>query len=233
MELVFDNPCKRVTLPNMVQKERDCYTLEEAQTFLNCLENEPLKYQAFFVLAIYGGFRRAELLGLEWKDIDFKTGVISISRTSLYTKERGIYTDTTKTKSSLRSLKMPQCVLDILLRYKADQAKERMKIGDKWINSDRLFVTWNRSPMYPTTTFCWLKKFCQKYGLRELNVHSFRHLNATLLINNGVDPKTVSSALGHTQVSTTLNIYAHTFAEAQAKASETVADVLNFKRNKA
>lgn len=62
------------------------YTLEEAQQFFNLLANEPLFYQAFFTLAIYGGYRRGELCGLEWKDIDFDTCVISIRRTSLYTK---------------------------------------------------------------------------------------------------------------------------------------------------
>ncbi|MBQ8935352.1 MAG: tyrosine-type recombinase/integrase, partial [Oscillospiraceae bacterium] len=60
-------------------------------------------------------------------------------------------------------------------------------------------------------------------------IHQFRHLNATLLINSGTDARTVSSALGHSQVSTTLNIYTHTFAEAQARAGETLADVLEKK----
>lgn len=72
----------------------------------------------------------------------------------------------------------------------------------------------------------WLIKFCKRNGLRQVNVHSFRHLNASLLIMNGIDVKTVSASLGHTQASTTLNIYAHAFAEAQARASETISNAL-------
>ena len=69
--------------------------------------------------------------------------------------------------------------------------------------------------------------------MRKVNIHSFRHLNASLLINSGTDIKTVSAALGHAQTSTTLNIYAHTFAAAQAKATNAIADVLNFSKSKA
>ena len=64
---------------------------------------------------------------------------------------------------------------------------------------------------------------------QALGIHAFRHLNATLLINGGADVKTVSASLGHSNVTTTLNIYAHTFEEAQARAAETVADVLEKK----
>ncbi|WP_235379533.1 tyrosine-type recombinase/integrase [Pseudoflavonifractor phocaeensis] len=67
---------------------------------------------------------------------------------------------------------------------------------------------------------------CQETGQRFLGVHHFRHLNASLLINSGADVRTVSASLGHSQVTTTLNIYAHTFAEAQARAGEAVAEAL-------
>ena len=81
--------------------------------------------------------------------------------------------------------------------------------------------------MGPDSVRHWLGKFCKREGLRYVNVHSFRHLNASMLIRNGVDVRTVSAALGHSQTSTTLNIYAHAFDEAQAKASEAIADTLN------
>lgn len=71
MGMIRDNPARNVILPPMEHSEKECYTLEEAQRFLDSLESGPTKYQAFFVLAIYGGFRRGELLGLEWGDIDF------------------------------------------------------------------------------------------------------------------------------------------------------------------
>lgn len=78
---------------------------------------------------------------------------------------------------------------------------------------------------------CRLRRFCEEIRQRFLGVHSFRHLNASLLINSGVDIKTVSASLGHSQVTTTLNIYAHTFEEAQARASEAVANLLENRKN--
>lgn len=76
---------------------------------------------------MFGGFRRGELLGFEWSDLDFETGVISVMRTSLFDKEQGgTCTGTPKTKGSQRSLKLPENVIDVLRKYKAEQNKQRL-----------------------------------------------------------------------------------------------------------
>lgn len=227
--MIKENPCRRVFIKAEQQTEKDCYTLEEAQQFLIALEDATTKFKVFYTLAMYCGFRRAELLGLEWKDIDFNTGVISIRRTSLYTAEKGLFTDTTKTKGSQRSLKLQSDIIPLLRTFKAEQAAERLLLGDAWIDTDRLFVGWNGKPLHVDSARQWLVKFCGAKGLRFVPVHSFRHLNASLLISSGVDVKTVSASLGHSQASTTLNIYAHSFAVAQAAAGEAVADKLRLK----
>lgn len=228
MGMIQHNPAQNVTLPHGERKENECYSLEEAQAFLESLERAPLKYRTFFVLAIYGGFRRGELLGLEWPDLDFENCVVRIRRTSQYLKGRGTFTDTTKTVQSQRALKLPAVVFDVLRQHRAAQAKERLALGDQWHDTQRLFVNAFGEPMHPNTPYHWLKGFCQETGQRFLGVHQFRHLNASLLINSGADVRTVSASLGHSQVTTTLNIYAHTFAEAQARAGEAVAAALDF-----
>ena len=76
-------------------------------------------------MVLYTGFRRSEMIGLEWKDIDWENRVISVRRTFNYTAERGIYTDTTKTKKSQRSQRYPQLVFDLLKAYKDEQYAER------------------------------------------------------------------------------------------------------------
>ena len=225
--MISRNPCHGVQVIATKKKEREMYTVEEAQEFLNHLQNAPIKYRTFFILAIFSGFRRGELLGLEWKDIDFENCVITIRRTSLYAKEKGIFEGTPKTEGSYRCLKLPAKVMDALRGYKQAQDEDIRKLGDRWHETDRLFTTWDGHPMGPDSVRHWLEKFCKREGLRYVNVHSFRHLNASMLIQNGVDVRTVSAALGHSQTSTTLNIYAHTFDEAQAKASEAIADTLN------
>ena len=124
MGVVSDNPCTKVTIPKIEQKEKQIYTPDEVAKFLDLLKSEPLKYRVFFNLAIYSGFRRGELLGLEWKDIDWESGVISVRRTSNYTAEKGIYTDTTKTRKSQRTLKFPAEIITMLREFKEEQDGE-------------------------------------------------------------------------------------------------------------
>ena len=168
------------------------------------------------------------MLGLEWKDIDFENNIISIKRTSNYTAERGIYTDTTKTKRSKRVLKISPYIMGILKELKDEQDEEALRLGDKWVESNRLFVKWNGEPMNNQTPYGWLKEFCEKNDMPFYGIHSFRHLFASLLVNQGVDIVTVSGALGHSTVSTTTSIYCHVFNQAQARASEAIASVLDF-----
>jgi len=226
LEMIPANPCSKVVPPPLEGVERDCYTLEEAARFLELLQSEEWQYRAFFTLAIYSGARRAELLGLEWKDIDFESSTIKICRNSLYTKRKGVYTDTVKTKGSNRVLKLTEGVFDMLREYRVWQLERRLALGDQWQDHDRLFTRWDGQPMFPNTPATWLSKFCKRTGMRYVNVHSFRHLNASMLINASVDARTVSAALGHSNTSTTLNIYAHTFAEAQARAADAIGNAL-------
>ena len=196
--------------------------------FLDLLNKEPLKYRAFFNLLIYSGFRRGEILGLEWKDIDFENNIISVRRTSCYTAGKGIYTDTTKTKKSQRTLKFPQEIMDILQDFKTEQDKEALRLGDKWVETDRLFVRWNGEPMNNQTPYKWLDNFCEEHDLPFYGIHSFRHLFASMLVNEGVDIVSVSGALGHSTVSTTSNIYCHLLENSRAKVSETITNALKF-----
>ena len=229
MNMLSDNPCRRVTIPKGSKKKRNILTMEETQNFFNLLENyAPLKWKAFFVLIIYSGMRRGEMLGLEWHDIDFATGVIHIERTSNYTKARGIYTDTPKTESSVRFIKVPMSVIDVLKEYRLWQNSERKRLGSKWIETDRLFTKWNGSPMNLQSPYGWLKEFCEEHNFPFYGIHQFRHLHTSLLIGAGIDPTTVSGVLGHAQVSTTLNLYSHMFRENQVKACDAVANALNF-----
>lgn len=183
MDMLSDNPCKKVTVPKGEKKEKEIYTIEEIEQLFILLEDAPLKYRAFFTLAVYSGFRRGELLGLEWKDIDFDSCVISVRRTSNYTPGKGTYTDTTKTKKSQRSLKFPQHVMDLLKVYKAEQDDWKMQVGSKWVETDRLFVRDTGEAMNNNTPYIWFKRFCETNNFRFCDLHSMRHFYASALIN--------------------------------------------------
>ena len=232
MELVSDNPCSKVTIPKGEVKEKQIYSQEEMAILLTRMEDEPLKYKAFFYLMAYSGFRRGEMLGLEWKDVDFTHNVISVHRTSNQTKERGIYTDTTKTKRSQRTLKISPYIMDMLKDLKTEQDADALKLGDYWIETDRLFTQDNGEAQHPNTTYEWLRRFCKRENLPFHGLHSFRHFAASSMISAGLDVTTVSGALGHTNSGTTLNVYSHMFQTAQARVSEAMDGVFGFLQNK-
>ena len=118
--------------------------------------------------------------------------------------------------------------MDMLEEYKAEQDAEALRLGDRWVETDRLYVKWDGRPMQNGTPYFWLGEFCEKHDLPFYGLHSFRHLFCSLLVNQGVDIVTVSGAMGHSTVSTTSNIYCHTIQQAQAKVSEAITNALDF-----
>ena len=228
MGMLCDNPCRRVFVPKQEQEEKQIYTIEQVKILYENLKSEPMQYQAYLLLSIYSGYRRSEMLGLEWKDIDFEHDLIHVRRTSQYTSEKGIYTDTTKTRKSKRVSKMPASIMNLLRQFKADQNEEARRLGTKWEDYDRLFTKWNGAPMNPQTPFEWLKGYCERIGIPFRNIHSLRHLHASLLIFEGVDVVAVSEDMGHSVVGTTLNLYSHMFQEAKARNCDAISNALSF-----
>lgn len=228
MGMLCDNPCRRVFVPKQEQEEKQIYTIEQVKILYENLKSEPMKYQVYLLLSIYSGYRRSEMLGLEWKDIDFEHDLIHVRRTSQYTSEKGIYTDTTKTRKSKRVSKMSASIMNLLRQFKADQNEEARRLGTKWEDYDRLFTKWNGAPMNPQTPFEWLKGYCERIGIPFRNIHSLRHLHASLLIFEGVDVVAVSEDMGHSVVGTTLNLYSHMFQEAKARNCDAISNALSF-----
>ena len=228
MNMLTDNPCRRVRVPKAEQEEKTIYSFDDLKTLCENLKNEASKYQVFFILAVYSGYRRSEMLGLEWKDVDFEQRTIKIRRTSQYTKAKGIYTDTTKTRRSKRIAKFPPEIMDMLKRYKAEQDEYAKQLGTKWQDNDRLFTQWDGTPMNPQTPYEWLKDYCGRLGVPFHNIHSLRHLHASILIYEGIDVVAVSADMGHSVVGTTLNLYSHMFQEAKARNCDAISTALNF-----
>lgn len=219
-QIIKENPCRRIDPPKVDKHEIEYLNDEEAAKFLQCLESESIQFKALFALLLFTGIRRGELLGLEWQDINFDTGVIKICRTLQYTAEKGTFTDDTKTEQSKRSIKAPDSVMALLQAHKMSQLEHRLKMGDKWQDCGRVFTRDNGLPMGSTTPYNRLQKILKSNGMRKVNIHSLRHTNATLLINQGVNIRTISGRLGHSQTSTTMNIYAHQLQSADAAAAD-------------
>ena len=225
------NPCVTVDYPTSKETKRDFYTVEEVKRLLELLRNEDedkKPFALFFTLAAYTGCRKGELLGFEWKDVDFDNNTISINRAYYYSSiERTHFTDTPKTKTSRRSLKLPAHVMETLKEYKAWQYKQREFCGGSWIETDRLFTNLDGSHMPTTAPRNYLKSLCKRTGMRSVTIHSFRHFTASALIDGGVDVVAVQTALGHSTAATTLSIYSHAFSNAQTRAMEAISSAID------
>ena len=122
---------------------------------------------------------------------------------------------------SERTISLPQSAFDVLQEYKEewyDKVKELA--GDEWEDNGFVFVTETGRHTNPSAVSSWLTRVEEKYGLPHLNAHAFRHSVASALIFAGVDPVSVSRRLGHNQVSTTTNIYAHIMSKADERNAE-------------
>lgn len=236
LDMLNTNPCSKVTIPKIdaegkayKKPEKHIYTKEQAREFMQILREAPMKYKVFFTLAIYTGCRRGELLGIEWKNIDFENGTVMIDHTSNYTAEKGIYSDATKTEKSTRVVDLPPSVCELLKAYKKDQDSYKADLGDKWQEHDRLFTKWDGQPMHPNTPYTWLMRECERKNFPFHGVHTFRHLFASIEIEAGIDPTTVAAMLGHSTPVTTMSTYSHFFADSKRRASNIVADVIEGK----
>lgn len=150
----------------------------------------------------------------------------SQSLTLLYSKDRGIYENATKTGDT-RFLKLPTETMELLKDYRQYWLELRFKNGDRWQGGEYVFVKDDGSVIHPDSLTAYLNRFSKQHPeLPHINPHAFRHTVASVLINSGQDIVTVSRRLGHSRTSTTLDVYSHLIAEADADASEVIADAL-------
>ena len=211
-QMIVSNPAERVQAPKTKKPKRKYYDDEQSKALIsNLMEltEEQFKYKVAIILTIFTGVRLGELMGLEWDDIDFRNGIVSINRSSQYLADKGVFTKTPKTESSIRDVAIPDFVVSLLEDYKYWYDEQKYQYGELWYNSNRLFVQADGKPMHPSTISKWFEKFVAQIGLPVINFHGLRHTNATLLIAQNIDVSVVAARLGHAQITTTLNFYVH------------------------
>ena len=226
-QFINENPCKRVRAPSQRGREISHMNIDEAQkVYQAALNYRDIRISTAIILLLQTGVREGELAGLEWKDIDYDKGEIHIQRNSQYIRKIGIVTGSTKTRSGNRAISIAPDLIDLLQNYRTWQDEEKNRLGDQWQDTDRLLTKWNGSPINNQTIIKWNKKFLQEAGFKYTTVHGLRHSFATLQIAAGTDLRTVSQLLGHADVSTTMNIYAHSLKTSEAAAANRISKML-------
>lgn len=208
-KLLFSNSCERVQALKSKKPKRRYYDDEQCKVLLsnlNELSVDYIKYKTAITLTLFTGVRLGELIGLEWSDIDFANGIVSINKSSQYLADKGVFTKTPKTESSIRDVAIPDFVVYLLEEYGLWYEMQKLIYGELWTNSDRLFVQSDGKRMHPSTISKW---FVKEIGLPVINFHGLRHTNATLLISQNIEVAVVTARLGHAQITTTFNFYVH------------------------
>lgn len=223
--LVPFNVAAKATLPKVSKREVKYFQPEQVAAIRDALDAEPMKWKTLVHLLLITGARRGEVLGLKWNAVDFERNRLHICNNILYSPDVGIYEDTPKTATSDRWVSLPTETTQLLRQYRVWQSMERLRLGAYYQDQDFLFTQDDGRPIHPDSVTDWLAKFSKCHGLPHINPHAFRHTMASMLYFNGVDSVSISKRLGHAQVSTTANIYAHVMEAADQKNADILANV--------
>lgn len=223
---VLTNLNENVERIKVEKKEIECYSPEEVQKLVQALKNETLKYQALLLLAIDSGARRGELTGLTWNDVNFKDNSIYINKITQYLSEVGIYEKEPKNKTSVRKVIVSQTTMQVLKKYYTSQLTLKLKLGNKWGNSKRVFTTDYGFDMHPDTPSKILSKVIKKNNLKYINFHALRHTSISLQINNDIPIQLISKRAGHSSTMVTYNTYSHFFDDSFKGIAETMNNYL-------
>lgn len=269
-EIISSNPAERVRLPRRAESIHNiqCFNQEQAEIFLKLLDcgleyeyaehtrtnrngtkyvvstytqkhDIPKQFKVFFSIALFGGLRKGEILALTWKDIDFNSNVISITKSVCYSNKE-IIVKAPKTRTSVRKVKLPVSVMQLIKEYEKEWLEYKQKLGHAWKGTqDFLFIQSTGELMHPSTPYHTFKKIVSYYNstveeskkLPSIPLHGLRHTSATLLIASQIDIPTVARRLGHAQKSTTMNLYVHALEELDEVASSKMEQLFFRKEN--
>lgn len=186
------------TMPKVEKKQLDVFSCIERKRLEQYLLHNLTNTNLGILLCLFTGLRVGELCGLTWGDIDFSQKTLSVKRTVQRINKRGsseVIIGSPKSKTSIRTVPIPQFLLDLLL-----QKRKNGKI---------FLVSGTEKPTEPRTVQYRFKAVLKDCRMRSVPFHLLRHTYATVCIANGFDPKTLSELLGHADASITLNRYVH------------------------
>lgn len=234
MDIVDSNPAKRITIPKRKEsvnekKRLNYYTKDELAQFLKLSKKQqPFYIYTFFQLLSASGCRQGELLGLEWRSVDFENNCIHITQTLARGKGKRLYLEQPKTKHSKRDISLDDQTMAVLKQWRVKQREYLLQFGHNTLNPHQLvFSNTENSFIQPPKPRAWMLQTIHKNNLREITIHGFRHTHATLLLEAGVEPKVISERLGHASIQITLDLYSHVTEKMEKEVPNVFSDIMN------
>lgn len=255
LDLIHSNPCENKNIKNILPKGKTTeemskaisdhtFTEDQMQRFLNDAlevdiprldEWEKLEDIVYFHLALCGGFRKSEIIGLTWNDILFDSSMISISKAIGYSKDNKEYMKDPKTSKGFRTIPLPSFCFTLLREWYQECMKICIKAGSRWqgfrgnaFNKNYVFIRSDGKRMPLSRPYKHFKQIIRAYNntvnesmqLPDIRLHDLRHTTASYMLAEGIDPESVSGILGHSKPSFTLNIYGHAMKERAKDAAD-------------
>lgn len=229
LEQLDHNPCKRADIPDKPGKNIVTLSAEEIIPFYNAL-HEKMDSDPDFVVAVelmlFCGLRRSEVAGLKERDIDMKNRTLHVNN-ARHTIHGKMVEEGTKTVRSNRVLSLPDFVfMDVVSLITFH--KKSVRRNDSVDDAGYLILDVSGEPVHPNTLYDRLKKLTRENGLSDVTLHGLRHTYASMLKWRGRDLVEISGQLGHSQQSTTLNIYTHLFQDASVASKSIATDIDQF-----
>lgn len=236
LRLINNNPCRYVDRPKRQKFKANVLSIEEVQSIFSHLNNgKYYDYIMYIALSIELelGLRRGELAGLQYENVDFENNVINIEDNLIYSNGQ-VFLVTPKTDDSTRSLYVSNDLMKLIKKHKSIQAENKLRYGKNYVKNKfndeykNFVLTWengkNVHPNYLTNKFKKILKACKLND--AVRFHDLRHTNATLLLQNDIDFKVIQERLGHSIISTTMDLYAHVNIDMQKPATQKLSKML-------
>ncbi len=229
LELIYKNPASKIELSSKKNKELYVWDEEEVSKFLKTAKNTSTHpYYTVFVLAIFTGMRRGEILGLRWKDINFKNNTITVNQT--LSRDGKEILNSVKTQSSRRIIDISdQNLIDVLIKQRQIVLNHKDKYGESYIDKDLVVCSELGNQLNPSNIRRKMNQLIEISGVSKINFHSLRHTHATLLLSQGVSPKVIQERLGHSSIKVTLDIYSHVLPAMQKEAIQKLGSIIKIK----
>ena len=207
--LIPKNPTEGVTLPKKETVPKQVLNDAQLERFMKEVQNDPI-WHDFFYTELTTGLRQGEICGLMWSDFDEAHGTLSVRRTLHIQKGGRLVAGETKTGTGKRTITLPPSTAGLL-------AQRKKSSYSQWIFPNPLRP---EQPANPNAAYNHLKTLLKRAGLPSIRFHDLRHTFATHALASGVDAKTLSGILGHTQASFTLDTYTHVTGDMQRQAAQ-------------
>lgn len=237
--MISYNPCENITIKRD-KNERRVLSYEEQKKFLESISGS--RYEPLCLLGLSTGLRIGELSGLRWSDINFDEKTLTVERTYIYLHDvekhqmRDVF-HSPKTKTSCRTIRLLDSILEMLKQHQINQAGEKARLGDAWQpiedGEDLVFTTKNGKPVRGLNVAETLDHYVMRINELEereafkegrdpviferITPHTLRHTFATRAFESGIPPKVVQQILGHSSLEMTMDLYTHVTEDVQSR----------------